>query len=134
MRDKNQVIKEKLKSFWSIFIIILLFFFNSENPAYGDNNEWIRISKTPARIQYLDRNSIRNKDKVEIKIVTKYVEINPNTSRKIGETVYTMRINCLTNKLKDISVNGKKNLSAKWENPNEDKLINDVISDSCKNV
>ena len=45
-----------------------------------------------------------------------------------------MRIDCLTNQFKDVSVNGKKNLEAKWEDPNEDKLINDVISYSCKNV
>ena len=45
-----------------------------------------------------------------------------------------MKINCLTYKFKDISVNGKKNLRAKWEAPNGDKLINDVISDRCKNV
>ena len=45
-----------------------------------------------------------------------------------------MEINCLTNKYKDISVNGNDNLSAKWEDTNEDKLINDVITESCKNV
>ena len=33
-----------------------------------------------------------------------------------------------------ISVNGQKNLSSKWEGPNGDKLINDLITDSCKNV
>ena len=45
-----------------------------------------------------------------------------------------MKINCKNNKFKDISVNGKKNLSAKWEDPNEDKLLNDVISDRCENA
>ncbi len=45
-----------------------------------------------------------------------------------------MRINCLTYKFKDISVNGKKNLTAKWEGPNGDKILDDVILDSCKNV
>ncbi len=45
-----------------------------------------------------------------------------------------MRINCLTNKFKDISVNGKKNLTSKWEDPNGDKLILDVISYGCKNA
>ena len=45
-----------------------------------------------------------------------------------------MKINCLSNKFKDISVNGEKNLSAKWEDPHGDKLIIDVISESCKNV
>ena len=45
-----------------------------------------------------------------------------------------MRINCLTNKFKDISVNGKKNLTAKWQDPKGDKLLDDLILDSCKNV
>ena len=45
-----------------------------------------------------------------------------------------MEINCINNKYKDISVNGKINLSAKWEDPNRDKLINDLISESCQNV
>ena len=45
-----------------------------------------------------------------------------------------MRINCLTKEFKDISVNGKKKLAAKWEAPNGDKLLDDVILDSCKNV
>ena len=48
--------------------------------------------------------------------------------QKIEENIYTMRINCTSNRYKDISVNGKNILSAKWGNPNEDKLINDAIS------
>ena len=43
-----------------------------------------------------------------------------------------MKINCMTNKFKDISVNGKKNLTTKWRDPNGDKLLDDVISDSCE--
>ena len=45
-----------------------------------------------------------------------------------------MKINFLTNKFKNISVNGKKNLTAKWEVPNGDKLLDDVISYSCENA
>ena len=45
-----------------------------------------------------------------------------------------MRINCLTNKYKDLQVNGKNNLNPKWEDPNGDELINDLISESCQNV
>ena len=45
-----------------------------------------------------------------------------------------MNINCLTNKFKDISVNGKKNLTAKWEDPHGDKLLDDLISDICENA
>ena len=62
------------------------------------------------------------------------MKIDTNTSKKIEENIYIMKINCLTNKFKDISVNGKKNLTAKWEDPNGDKLLDDVISYSCENV
>ena len=51
-----------------------------------------------------------------------------------NENIYVMKINCLTNKFKDVSVNGKKKLTAKWEAPNGDKLLDDVISDGCENV
>ena len=40
----------------------------------------------------------------------------------------------LKSKFKDISINGKKNLAAKWEDPNGDKLLDDVILNSCKTV
>ena len=45
-----------------------------------------------------------------------------------------MKINCINKKYKDVSVNGKSNLSAKRESQNGDKLVNDVITESCKNV
>ena len=50
------------------------------------------------------------------------------------ENIYIMRIDCLNNKYKNVSVNGENNLRAKWKAPNEDKLINEVIAESCKNV
>ena len=69
-----------------------------------------------------------------IELTTKYIKIDSSTLKEIEENIYTMKINCMTNKFKDISVNGKKNLSAKWEDPNGDKLLDDVISNGCKNV
>ena len=102
--------------------------------AFAINNNWIEVSKTPLGIQYLDSDSLINKDKGVIEIKTKYLNIDSKDSEKIVENIYLMEINCLTNKYKDISVNGKNNLNAKWEDPNKDKLINDVITFSCKNV
>ena len=69
-----------------------------------------------------------------IKLTTKYIKIDSSTLKEIEENIYTMKINCMTNKFNDISANGKKNLSAKWEDPNWDKLLDDVISNSCENV
>ena len=130
----NQKIKNKFDFLLNILVLILLIFFNSTNIVYGANTNWVEVSRTPAGVQYLDRDSIDIEEKGIIELTTKYIKIAPSTSKEIEENIYIMKINCMTNKFKDISVNGKKNLSAKWEDPNGDKLLDDVISDSCENV
>ena len=130
----NQKIKNKFDLLLNILVLILLIFFNSTNIVYGANTNWVEVSRTPTGVQYLDRDSIDIEEKGIIELTTKYIKIAPTTSKEIEENIYIMKINCMTNKFKDISVNGKKNLSAKWEDPNGDKLLDDVISDSCENV
>ena len=133
----NQKIKNKHHYNLNIFVLILLILINllnSTNIAYGADINWEEVTKTPAGIQYLDRDSINIEGKGIIELATKYIKIAPSTSKEIEENIYIMKINCMTSKFKDISVNGKKNLSAKWEDPNGDKLLDDVISDSCENV
>ena len=132
----NQKIKNNnyLLNILVILVIVLVILFNRTNVVYGSNISWIEVSKTPAGIQYVDRDSIHSKGEGIIELKTKYLKTDTNTSREIEENIYIMQINCLTTKFKDISVNGKKNLTAKWEGPNGDKLLVDVISDSCKNV
>ena len=130
----NQKIKNKFNFLLNILVLILLIFFNSTNIVYGANSNWIEVSRTPTGVQYLDRDSIDIEEKGIIELTTKYIKIAPSTSKEIEENIYIMKINCMTNKFKDISVNGKKNLSAKWEDPNGDKLLDDVISNSCENV
>ena len=130
----NRRLKNKLDSFLNILIIILIIFFNRTKIVLGSDNNWIEVSKTNLGIQYLDINSLKNKDKGIIEITTKYLKIDANTSKEVENNIYIMRINCINNKFKDISINGTKNFNAKWEESNGDKLINDVISNSCKNV
>ena len=130
----NQKIKNKFDLLLNILVLILLIFFNSTNIVYGANTNWVEVSRTPTGVQYLDRDSIDIEEKGIIELTTKYIKIATSTSKEIEENIYIMKINCMTNKFKDISVNGKKNLSAKWEDPNGDKLLDDVISDSCENV
>ena len=134
MLKVNQNLKNKFYYLLDILVLILIILFNRTNVVYGANNNWVEVSKTPAGIQYLDRDSTDIKGKGIIEITTKYLKIETNTSQKIEENIYRMKINCLTNKFKDISVNGNKNSTAKWEDPNGDKLLDDVISDSCENV
>ena len=134
MLKTNQKIKNKFNFLLNILVLILVILFNRENIVYGANTNWVEVSRTPTGVQYLDRDSIDIEEKGIIELTTKYIKIAPSTSKKIEENIYIMKINCMTNKFKDISVNGKKNLSAKWEDPNGDKLLDDVISNSCENV
>ena len=134
MLEMNQKIKNKFDYLLNILVLILISLFNRSNIVYGANINWVEVSKTPSGIQYLDRENIDIKGNGIIELITKYSKIDTNTTKTIEENIYTMRINCLNNKFKDISINGKKNLTANWEDPNGDKLLNDVISDSCKNV
>ena len=130
----NQNIKNKFDYFLKILLLILIILFNRTNIVYGANSNWVEVSKTAAGIQYLEEDSLIIKGKGIIEITTKYSKIDPESLKKIEENIYAMKINCLTNQFKDISVNGKKNLTAKWQASNGDKLLDDVILDSCKNV
>ena len=117
-----------------VLVIILIILFNRTNIVYGDNLHWFEISKTADGIQYLDRDSIDIKGKGIIELSTKYLKFDTKNSKRTEENIYKMKINCLTYKFKDISVNGKKNLTAKWEDSNGDKLLEDLISNSCQNA
>ena len=130
----NQNIKNKFDYFLKILVLIFLILFNRANIVYGANSNWVEVSKTAAGIQYLEEDSLIIKGKGIIEITTKYSKIDPESLKEIEENIYAMKINCLTNEFKDISVNGKKNLTAKWQASNGDKLLDDVILDSCKNV
>ena len=129
----NQKANKILNTFFNL-LVVLLIIFNRPNIVFSVVNNWVEVSRTNEGIQYVDSNSLKNKGESIIEITTKYTKIKANTSEKIEDNIYIMRINCIKNEFKDISVNGKNNLSAKWEAPNEDKLLDDVISESCKNV
>ena len=134
MHKINKKIKNKCDYLMNILVVILIIFFNRTNIINAANINWIEVSKVPAGIQYIDKDSINVEGKGIIEIATKYIEIDSRDSKEIEENIYIMKINCMTNKFKDISINGKKNSSEKWEDPNGDKLLEDVISASCKNV
>ena len=134
MHKTNRKIKNKLDYLLNILLIIVISLLNKTTMVHAANINWVEVSKTPVGIQYLDRDSIDIRGKGIIEITTKYLKIDSSSLKETEENIYTMRINCITNKFKDISVNGKKNLTAKCEDPNGDKLLDDVISDSCENV
>ena len=133
MCNKSLRTNKEGNSLFIALIITLLIFYINDYPANALNDNWIEVSSTSLGRQYLDKTSLINKDRGIIEITTKYLKID-SKNKNVEENIYIMEINCDINKYKDISINGKNILRAKWERPNGDKLINDVISFSCKNV
>ena len=134
MHKMNLSYKKTLEFIFSSLAIMLIIFSIKINIVYGINSNWTEVSKSREGTQYLDSDSLINKGNGVVEVTSKYLKGSSRNSGLSEEYIYRMEINCLTNKYKDISVNGNDNLSAKWEDTNEDKLINDVITESCKNV
>ena len=133
----NKKINKNLNYFLNSlsFILILIIFFVGKNTVNASTSiTWVEVSKTNEGIQYLDKDSLLNKGRGIIELTSKYSKFDNNNSSNVDENIYKMKINCLNNEFKDISVNGKKVLNSKWEDPNGDKLLDDIISYSCKNV
>ena len=133
MHKENRKTNKEADSLLILLIIISVIFYTNNYPVSALDRTWIEVSETSLGRQYLDRDSLINKDNGIIEIKTKYLKID-SKNKNVEENIYRMEINCETNKYKDISINGKNILRAKWEVPNGDKLINDVIAVSCKNV
>tara|TARA_Y100001968_G_scaffold77923_1_gene69229 strand:+ start:125 stop:526 length:402 start_codon:yes stop_codon:yes gene_type:complete len=133
MHEENQKTIKKADFLFKIITILFLIFYTNNYPVNALNSNWIKVSETSLGRQYLDKDSFIIKDKGIIEIRTKYLIID-SKNNNVEENIYIMKINCEAKKYKDISINGKNILKAKWEEPSGDKLINDVISVSCKNV
>ena len=133
MHKEHRETNKETDSLFIILILLLLIFYTSSYPVSALNSSWIKVSEASFERQYLDKDSFIIKDKGIIEITTKYLK-NDSKNNNIEENIYRMEINCEANKYKDISINGKNISKAKWEVPRGDKLINDVISVSCKNV
>tara|TARA_Y100001968_G_scaffold211812_1_gene194933 strand:- start:171 stop:500 length:330 start_codon:yes stop_codon:yes gene_type:complete len=100
MVKTNQNIKNKIHHIVNTLVVILIILLNKTNIVYGANINWIEVSKTPAGIQYLDRENIHIKENGIIEITTKYLKIDTSTSKEIEQNIYVMNINCLANKFK----------------------------------
>ena len=117
----------------SLLIILIICFSYKILPsiAIGDV-DWILLKENKDGKEWLDLGSIKNLNKNEISVLTKFYE-NPNNENKKGNTsLYVMRINCISNQFKDTSIDGIPTFNSKWQDSNNDELIEVVIEKACK--
>ena len=117
----------------SLCIVFVLFFSSKLSPiqALGDV-DWLLLKENQDGKEWLDLGSLRKINDEEIKVLTKFFE-NPTKKNKEGKTsLYVMKINCSSNQFKDTSINGFPALNSKWQDANNDELIEVVIEKACK--
>ena len=119
-------------NFISLFFAFLILIFNKSELAYGVGNvDWVLLKENNDGKEWIDMGSIKEINNEEISVLTKFFK-NPNESSDKGELfLYVMRINCNDKTFKDTSVNGIPRFGSKWQNANNDELIDLVIEKSC---
>ena len=111
---------------------LLLFILNFASYSYAIGNvDWVLLKENDDGKEWLDKGSIKPLPNGEISVLTKFYK-NPINSNDDGElSLYVMRINCYEKKFKDTSINGIPQFNSKWQNSNNDELIDVVIENSC---
>ena len=118
----------------SITIVLLNFFLVTQEGSAIGEVDWLLLKENNDGKEWIDLGSIKNINKNEISVLSKYFQ-NPSEEKVKGETnLYVMRINCDNREYKDISVNGIPSFKAKWKTSNDDELIDVVIDKSCSEV
>ena len=119
----------------SLVLFIIFFFCISIKESYALSHEWVKVPKSEYGEQLWDRKSIKRNEDGSVRILSKFI---PKTKSEITHDIlYTMDINCFEKSFRDVDVftdetNRSLNNFAKWQDPNEDKLILGVISQVCR--
>ncbi len=120
----------------SIFLvcIFLAFQIGSFRVDAVGNVDWFLLKENESGKEWLDLGSIKVLKNNQLTVLTRYYE-NPSKEKDKGESfLYVMKINCLNNEFKDISINGIPQFNSKWKPSNDDELIDNVITRSCAEV
>ena len=120
----------------SIFLvcIFLAFQIGSFRVDAVGNVDWFLLKENESGKEWLDLGSIKVLKNNQLTVLTRYYE-NTSKVKDKGETnLYVMKINCLNNEFKDISINGIPQFNSKWKPSNDDELIDNVITRSCAEV
>ena len=114
-----------------IFSIIIFTYRVLPSKAISDV-DWILLKENQDGKEWLDLGSLKRIKNDEISVLTKFFE-NPKKENEKGKTsLYVMNINCKSNQYKDTSINGFPTLNSKWQDSDNDELIEVVIEKSCK--
>ena len=122
----------KFFKFFSLCFTFLILILNNSEFAYAVSNvDWLLLKENNDGKEWIDMGSIKEINAGEITVLTKFLKNPKEPSDKEELSLYVMRINCNDKTFKDTSINGVPQFRSKWQNSNDDELINVVIEKSC---
>ncbi len=118
--------------FFSLCFTFLILILNNSEFAYGVGNvDWVLLKENNDGKEWIDMGSIKEIKNGELTVLTKFLKNSKESSNKEQLSLYVMRINCNNKTFKDTSINGIPQFGSKWQNSNNDELIEVVIEKSC---
>ena len=118
--------------FFSLCFTFLILILNNSEFAYAVSNvDWVLLKENNDGKEWIDMGSIKETNAGEITVLTKFLKNPKEPSDKEELSLYVMRINCNDKTFKDTSINGIPQFGSKWQNSNNDELIEVVIEKSC---
>ena len=121
--------------FFSLCFTFLILILNNSEFAYGIGNvDWVLLKENNDGKEWIDIGSIKEINNGELTVLTKFLKNPKESSDKEQLSLYVMRINCNDKTFKDTSINGIPQFGSKWQNSNNDELIEVVIEKSCSEI
>ena len=122
-------------NFLLLFFAFLVLILNNSEFAFGIGNvDWVLLKENNDGKEWIDMGSIKEINAKEITVLTKFLKNPKESSDKEQLSLYVMRINCNDKTFKDTSINGMPQFGSKWQNSNNDELIEVVIEKSCSEI
>ena len=122
-------------NFFSLCFAFLILILDNAEFAFGIGNvDWVLLKENNDGKEWIDMGSIKAINDKDISVLTKFLKNPKDSNDKEELSLYVMRINCKDKKFKDASINGIPQLNSKWQNSNNDELIDVVIKKGCSAV
>tara|TARA_Y100001970_G_scaffold292716_1_gene435408 strand:- start:7905 stop:8297 length:393 start_codon:yes stop_codon:yes gene_type:complete len=120
-----------IKKLCKIVVLIIFLGFIPSSVFAIDNDNWIKVQKQIYGEQEWNKTSVEVLEQKKLSVLTRFLSNSKNEKKYNGEQYYLMNIDCDKGKYKDLKVNGSIKEYATWETPKNDKLITDIIDQSC---
>ncbi len=121
--------------FFSLCFTFLILILNNSEFAYSVGNvDWVLLKENNDGKEWIDMGSIKEIKNGELTVLTKFLKNSKESSNKEQLSLYVMRINCNDKTFKDTSINGIPQFGSKWQNSNNDELIEVAIEKSCSEI